>query len=201
LLRRAWMSRSASNRCRRTTSSSRPGSMRGTSQVYRRSITTAAAGIPPAKPGPFEPLPASDDYAQHPSFRQSPRPCLLHVCSDVALPFDSARYQAAAKWAESWTKRHRRTLSGSGWTRYAACRAAHTGGFTRLQTRQARGSAMVVLAQACAARRRPQRATRPRTAIPIRRCGPAAWPDGPAQRPRPRPRAGPDLAYPPWKLV
>jgi hypothetical protein len=30
-----------------------------------------------------------------------PSPCLLHVCSDVALLSDSARYQAAAKWAES----------------------------------------------------------------------------------------------------
>jgi hypothetical protein len=41
------------------------------------------------------------------------RRCLLGVCSDVAVPFDSARYKAAAKWAESRTKRHGRALSGS----------------------------------------------------------------------------------------
>ena len=42
-----------------------------------------------------------------------PPPCLLHVCSAVALPSDSARYQAAAKWAESRTTRHSQALSGS----------------------------------------------------------------------------------------
>ncbi len=43
--------------------------------------------------------------------------CLLGVCSDVSVPFDSARYQATAKWAESRAKRHRRALSGSRRTR------------------------------------------------------------------------------------
>jgi hypothetical protein len=46
-----------------------------------------------------------------------PLPCLLHVCSAVAVPFNSARYQAAAKWAESRTKRHCQALSGSSRTR------------------------------------------------------------------------------------
>jgi hypothetical protein len=41
------------------------------------------------------------------------RRCLLGVCSDVPVPFDSARYKAAAKYAESRTKRHHRALSGS----------------------------------------------------------------------------------------
>ena len=41
-----------------------------------------------------------------------PSPYLLHVCSAVAVSFDSVRYQAAAKWAESRTKRHRQALSG-----------------------------------------------------------------------------------------
>ena len=49
-------------------------------------------------------------------FSECPSPCLLHVCSDVAVPSDSARYQAAAKRAESRTKRHRQVLSGSIWT-------------------------------------------------------------------------------------
>jgi hypothetical protein len=40
-------------------------------------------------------------------------PCLLRVCSDVAVPSDSTRYQAAAKLLESRTKRHRLALSGS----------------------------------------------------------------------------------------
>jgi len=30
-----------------------------------------------------------------------PPPCLLHICSAVAVSCDSARYQAAAKWLES----------------------------------------------------------------------------------------------------
>jgi hypothetical protein len=47
-------------------------------------------------------------------------PCLLHVCSAVALPFDSVRYQPAAKWAKSWTKRHRQALPGSRRTRNSA---------------------------------------------------------------------------------
>ena len=81
---------------------------------------------------------------------------------------------------------------------HAACRAAHTGGFTCLQTRQARGSAMAVLAQACAARRRPQRATRPRTAIPYAApLRPRSVAGRAPQRPPPRPRAGPDPAHPP----
>src|SRR5262249_43378270 len=42
-----------------------------------------------------------------------PCPCLLHVCSAVALPSDSARYEAAAEWADSRTKRYRQALPGS----------------------------------------------------------------------------------------
>jgi hypothetical protein len=49
-----------------------------------------------------------------------PPPCLLHVCSAVAVRSGSARYEAAAKWAESRTKRHRQALSGSGRTRNSA---------------------------------------------------------------------------------
>jgi hypothetical protein len=48
--------------------------------------------------------------------RNRPWPCLLHVFSDVAVPFDSARYQAAPKLAESRTKRHAPALSGNGRT-------------------------------------------------------------------------------------
>jgi hypothetical protein len=42
---------------------------------------------------------------------------LLHVCSDVPVPFDNARYETAPKWAESRTERHRQALSGSRRTR------------------------------------------------------------------------------------
>src|SRR5712691_3580771 len=57
---------------------------------------------------------SSGDYTQHPSIRLSLR---THVCSDVPLPFDSARYETAAKWPESRTKRHCQALSGSRRTR------------------------------------------------------------------------------------
>jgi hypothetical protein len=49
-----------------------------------------------------------------------PTPCLLHVCSAVAVPSGSARYLASAKWAESRTKWHCQALSGSGRTRNSA---------------------------------------------------------------------------------